>query len=209
MYALVRLTSNDQKIVDGTLDKIQHGMLEFNREGKLTKPKRNYNRRKDKMATSTVTPIKTEREVPEMVETPYGFKLKGNGKHFAQKRVFNLDTLERETKEREYDVLNLTDLNEAMKSIEDQRLLALINLGLQKEALMNAKKAIGGSNAKTVLNFINNFRNLPQFAKIEERKKQTEEVMNFIKSVTPMYDQLKQLAAESKDEDGQDDDDND
>ena len=152
--------------------------------------------------------------VPEPVKTDFGFRLKGSGEHVASKKVFDLETLEKKTLYNVYVVNNLESV-ESLDSIEPARRLALVNLGLQKEQLMQAKSAIAGGNSKTVNDFINQFRFLPNFSKLvadglegeaksKARKTQTAAIVSFIKGIPQLYEQLQEAsksAPEDEDED--------
>lgn len=194
----------DVKIIDGTLDRMLGVAVQLEQRVKLSR------KRKKTMSTTQTSP--TENKLVLSEDTGFGFKLKPNGVHSASKRVFNLETLEKETKSQDYTVKNLTNAKE-LTDIKSDLLLALVNLGLQKKALMEAKAKIGGSNAKAVNDFINGFRFLPNFSalgaqdgdpadkKSAARKNQTVQIMAFIKNVPTLYDQLKQMAADANEAD--------
>lgn len=211
--------SPDAIIYEGALDRISFPVVQL-------KSKRGRPRKVKNMATTstvpeeTKTPVDYESMVGKITEdrpeipvpdpvTPYKdakFKLKGNGYHIVARKVFDLESLEKKSLHNVFKVDNFTTV-EQLENIPDEQLLALVNLGRQKEALMTAKQAIGGTNAKGVNDFINQFRFLPQFAKLaapedapasvrsEKRKAQTKSIMDFIKGYEPLYKSLKEAAA--------------
>jgi hypothetical protein len=125
----------------------------------------------------------------------------------AKKRVFDLDKFEKVTKEVQYEApVALTDVSQ-LANIESARLLSLVNKGLSREALMNAKNSIEGVSTSLIMKFIAGFRMLPQFATSkDDRKKQTAEVLSFIRSFPPIMEQLKAAALASTPEDEENED---
>jgi len=205
-------------IYEGAIDRIAFPAVQLKKRGRP--------RKEDKiMATTTTAPETVAKNFDELVgkvldekpELPVvapvdakgvSFKLKGDGYHMAARKTFDLETLEKKTQYNVYKVQNLTSTAQ-FENIPDDRLVSLVNLGFQKEALILAKKAIGGVNGKDVNDFVNQFRFLPQFAKLaapdsaaapiraEAKKKQTAEIMAFIKGYEPLYAQLKEAAAKA------------
>jgi hypothetical protein len=164
------------------------------------------------MATQTVSPdqpkktwlelIQTSKPEDGVIETPFGFKLRPNGTYKANKSVFDIEKLERETQTADYKVENLVTAEDLEKLSVDHK-LALVNLGLQRQALMEAKQSIAGYNAKAINNFINNFRFMVQFKDIKNRKDQSTEIMKFIRANQPLMETLKVIGNEP-DEDEED-----
>jgi hypothetical protein len=239
-------TAENVKIVDGALDNLIRNGVQLK-----SRTKRPYKlRRAKKMATSNTAvvedsaktvetvqppnytvgvPQEVEPNTPEidLVPTEYGFRIRGDGDHKVVKKIFDLDTLEKKQKYNVFTVKNVTEKSE-LAAMDSARLLALVNLGLQKESLMQAKKAIGESaNAKAVNDFVNNFRFLPQFAKLAaeekapaeiksaKRKEQTQAIMSFIHTIPGLFEDLKEAAkqkpvkVEGAPETSEDEDDND
>lgn len=210
------------KIVDGALDKLLADGVQLK-----SRTKRPYKKRGKKTMATTNTAVsendtaKTEQTAPnyqlgvpqdEKPNTPelsleateYGFKIRENGDWAVAKKIFDIETLERKTRYNTFHVKNVTEKAQ-LQEMDSARLLALVNLGLQKESLMKAKSDIGKiGNAKAVNDFVNNFRFLPQFDKItkdateankaEKRKEQTVAIMAFINTIPGLFDQLKEAA---------------
>lgn len=216
------LAENNLKIVDGALDKLLADGVQLK-----SRTKRPYKKRGKKTMATTNTVVsendtaKTEQIAPnyklgvpqdEKPNTPelsleateYGFKIRENGDWAVAKKIFDIETLERKTRYNTFHVKNVTEKAQ-LQEMDSARLLALVNLGLQKESLMKAKSDIGKiGNAKAVNDFVNNFRFLPQFDKItkdateankaEKRKEQTVAIMAFINTIPGLFDQLKEAA---------------
>jgi hypothetical protein len=189
---------NNANILDGRLDRKLAGLLSLD-SSKATKKER-----KRKMATSTVNPTEQKKTWLEqiidpkqdgVVETPFGFKIRPNGEYEARKSVFDIDKLERETVTAKYQIKNLVTA-EDLEKLPVEHKLALVNLGLQRQALMEAKQTIAGFNAKAVNNFINNFRFMVQFKDIQNRKEQSTEIMKFIRANPPLMETLKVIGNE-------------
>ena len=214
------LAENNLKIVDGALDKLLADGIQLK-----SRTKRPYKKRGKKTMGTVNTAVeetaKTEQTAPnyklgvpqdEKPNTPelsleateYGFKIRENGDWAVAKKIFDIETLERKTRYNTFHVENVTEKAQ-LQEMDSARLLALVNLGLQKESLMKAKSDIGKiGNAKAVNDFVNNFRFLPQFDKItagateankaEKRKEQTVAIMAFINTIPGLFDQLKEAA---------------
>jgi hypothetical protein len=206
VFSLADLTrpENNSNILDGRLDGKLNGLLSLD-SSKATKK-----RKREKMGTTQVSPeqpkktwlelIQTAKPEDGVIETPFGFKLRPNGTYKANKSVFDIVKLERETKTADYQVENKIN-EEDLKNLSIEHTLALVNLGLQRQALMEAKQSIAGYNAKAINNFINNFRFMVQFKDIKVRKEQSEKIMEFIRANPPLMETLKVIGNEPDEDD--------
>lgn len=148
------------------------------------------------MATATVTPV--------------------SNKGTAKKRVFNLDTFEKETKEVQYDKPTpLTSVDQVLE-VPAETLLKVVNIGLEREAWRNARNQISGVSPKIINQYVNTSR-MFMFTNLVEkdsegnqtpdsRKKQTQAIYSFIRSNEMILNSLKEAAARSVDSDEDDSD---
>src|SRR5581483_11098701 len=108
----------------------------------------------------------------------------------ARKRIFNLETMEKETKEVPYSGTLYKDTSE-LSNLDSDTLLKLVNIGAKRQALLEAKASIQGASAKIVNSFVNQFRMFPAFASVADRKEQTSKIMAYINSQQFLIEQLK------------------
>ena len=224
---------NNIKIVEGALDKLIEDAVEYK-----SRPKRSYRKRMNKMSTTLTAPAETKQEAknyelgvptytkpntsiiplvtPDTVKdgekSKFTFKIRGNGDYSVSKKIFDLEKMEKLVKFNTYNVSAIKDFSD-IEAMDKDRAIALMNLGLQKESLVTAKQAIGGGNTKGVTDFINNFRNLPQFvsmvdpklegeAKTIARAAQAKAILEFVKKIDVLWAQLELLLkSEDVDED--------
>lgn len=83
----------------------------------------------------------------------------------------------------------------------EEKLVTLVNKALRRQFLFDQKELLGSDNPnlignkKVVNQFVNAFRQLPQWAKLEkDRSKQTNEILSFIRSNEVLLTQLKEAA---------------
>jgi len=232
---------NNIKIVEGALDKLIEDAVEYKSRGNQpTHIKKIYRKRMNKMGTTTTAPTETSNKVeaknyelgvptytkpntsiiplvtPDTVKdgekSKFTFKIRGNGDYSVSKKIFDLEKMEKLVKYNTYNVSAIKDFSD-IEAMDKDRAIALMNLGLQKESLVTAKQAIGGGNTKGVTDFINNFRNLPQFvsmvdpklegeAKTIARAAQAKAILEFVKKIDVLWAQLELLLkSEDVDED--------
>lgn len=130
----------------------------------------------------------------------------------AKRRVFDLDKFERVTVEVKYSVpAPLTDVSQ-VSSIPAEQLLKVVNAGLKRQALLDAKASIKGTSPKIVNQMVNAWRFLPPYSDLvkkdangdvtaESRKAQTQAIFAFIKSQPAILDALKAASLAATDED--------
>ena len=227
---------NNIKIVEGALDKLIEDAVEYKSRG--NQPRQYRKKRMNKMGTTTTAPTETKVEAknyelgvptytkpntsiiplvtPDTVKdgekSKFTFKIRGNGDYSVSKKIFDLEKMEKLVKYNTYNVSAIKDFSD-IEAMDKDRAIALMNLGLQKESLVTAKQAIGGGNTKGVTDFINNFRNLPQFvsmvdpklegeAKTIARAAQAKAILEFVKKIDVLWAQLELLLkSEDVDED--------
>lgn len=131
----------------------------------------------------------------------------------AKKRVFNLDSFEKETKEVQYEVpAPFTKVDEIL-GMDETKLLAIVNEGNKRQAWKEARAKISGISPKLINQTVNTFR-MYMFQDLvekdskgevtpESRKKQTTAIYAFIRGNEQILNSLKDAAlraAASEDE---------
>lgn len=222
-------------IVNGTLDRMNDIVVELKSRQETTKKRgrkkkvmsttntvpenqaaKNYTLgevTKVKPNTSLIPPVYPDQaNLKDGEKSKFSFKIRGNGDYRVARKVFDLQAMDKVEKFNTYRIEALQNFSD-IEAMDKEKVLALVNLGLQREKLIEAKKAIGGGNTKKITDFINNFRNLPQFAsmveakaegedKTKQRAAQAKAILEFIKPMTPLQNQLEALLAEdTEDED--------
>lgn len=133
-------------------------------------------------------------------------------------RFFN-ESLQLVSKEVEVQFTPAVDAAEAMQRLgnDEKLILKALNAQLQRLAISDARKSAlaGGLSKKILLNVIKPFRSMPPWnsmvdenltgpAKSEARKKQTEALLELVKSNSVMLEAVKAASANSDDEDDDD-----
>ncbi len=137
----------------------------------------------------------------------------------AKKRIFNLDTFEKETKEVTYDLPEPLTSKEQLAGLDEKVLLQFVNSGMERQAWKDARASISGASPKMVNDTVNAFRGY-MFTDViekdaqgevtpESRKKQTQAIYAFIRSNESILNGLKaaaeRAAANENDEEDQED----
>lgn len=136
----------------------------------------------------------------------------------AKKRVFDLDKFERVAKSVNYTPPAPLTSIEQVQALDSVTVLSLVNKGLLRQALLDAKKTIQGVNPKAVNSMVNTFRMLPPYSGMvekdaegaqtpESRKKQTQAIYAFIKSNEAILQMLKDAMTAQDTEDDEDEND--
>jgi hypothetical protein len=135
----------------------------------------------------------------------------------VRRRGFDLDAFERVSLEGKISFTPLAKENfvaEALARVEgDQdRLYLLFNSAMRRDAVLTQKSTLQPDpqklpnwvpSAKVVLGFLNNFRAMAPYSKEQDRKKQTQQIIAFLKSQPALIESIKMLAlaASGSDED--------
>jgi hypothetical protein len=112
----------------------------------------------------------------------------------AKKSVFNLDTFQKESKVVEYSVPEDFTTADQLSSFSSADLLKLVNSARKRQALLDAKDSIVGANAAAVYKFISQWRVIPRYAAIEARSEQTNKILEDIKAMPVIFEDLKTIA---------------
>lgn len=155
-----------------------------------------------------------DKSMSTTVVTPTANKL------VAKKKVFDLDRFEKVTKEVQFEKpAPLTSMDQVL-NLDERQVLAIMNLGLVRDAWKQARNSIQGVSPKIINQFVNVWRMLPPYSEMvekdsdgsitkESRRRQTQAIYAFIKSQENILNSLKQAAANAPaDSDDDDDDDN-
>lgn len=223
-------TADNVNIVNGTLDRmtevgLQLESKEVKKRGRKKKMSttnttpetvvKNYTvgvPQKDKPNTSLILPVYPDAaKLKDGEKSNFSFKIRGNGDYRVSRKIFDLKSMDKTEMWNTYHIEAIEDFAD-IEAMDKEKVVALVNLGLQREKLIEAKKAIGGGNTKKVTDFINNFRNLPQFAdmvspklegekKTEARANQAKSILTFVQQLPPLWAQLEALLNEASDED--------
>lgn len=130
----------------------------------------------------------------------------------AKRRVFDLDKFEKVTKEVKYDIPTPLKTIEEVQALDSEKVLKLVNAGLKRMAMVDAKNSIAGVNLKAVNQMVNTFRLLPPYSGMaqkdasgeitkESKKAQTQAIYAFIKSNEAILTMLRDAMTATTDED--------
>lgn len=144
--------------------------------------------------------------------TPQTTEAKASNKLVAKKKVFDLDKFEKVSKEVEYEKPAPVKTMDEVLNLPEDKVLRIVNLGLQRDAWKEARNSIAGVSPKIINQFVNVWRMLPPYSQMiekdesgadtkESRRKQTQAIYSFIKSQEQILESLKAAAASSTDED--------
>lgn len=153
---------------------------------------------------------KNDMSETQVTEAPAVVKAK------AARRIFDLDKFERVRKEVEYEVPSALTSIEEVQALDPAKLLLIVNAGLKRQALLEAKASIQGVNPKVVNQMVNTFRLLPPYSGMVEKaedgsvtkdskKKQTLAIYSFIKSNEAILQMLKDAMSTAVEEDEDED----
>ena len=141
-----------------------------------------------------------DKSMSTTVVTPTANKL------VAKKKVFDLDKFEKVTKEVQFEKpAPLTSMDQVL-NLDEKQVLAIMNLGLVRDAWKQARNSIQGVSPKIINQFVNVWRMLPPYSEMtekdgngdvtkESRRKQTQAIYAFIKSQENILESLKAAAA--------------
>jgi len=131
----------------------------------------------------------------------------------AKANLFDLDKFERVTFEKEYEFTPVESMEKALEAVsnDQEKLLDVINTGLRRVALSEAKASLRNDSRvspKVVGGFINQLKPLyPAKNDSKEAKKaQTQAIYAFIRSQEHMLALIKQIAAATANQDEDEDD---
>lgn len=136
----------------------------------------------------------------------------------AKKKVFDLDKFEKVTREVSFEKpAPLTSMDQIL-NLDEKRVLAIVNLGLVRQAWKDARNSIQGVSPKIINQFVNVWRMLPPYSEMvekaedgsvtkESRRKQTQAIYAFIKSQESILNSLKQAAANASNNDDDEEED--
>lgn len=136
----------------------------------------------------------------------------------AKKKVFDLDKFEKVTKEVQFSKpAPLTSMDQIL-NLPEKDVLAIVNLGLVRNAWKEARNSIQGVSPKIINQFVNVWRMLPPYSEMvekdadgsptkESRRKQTQAIYAFIKSQDQILASLKAAAANATNDEEEEEDD--
>lgn len=142
--------------------------------------------------------------------------IKGATEVTFKKRAFDLNKFERVSLEGKFTYVPVTSLEEAMAKVDNdtEKFMDLVNAGLKREQLMDAKASLtlGDPNivasAKAIMQFAANFKAVPPYSKIADKKEQKKAIFAFIRSNEGLMAALRTIAAATPDvADDEDEDD--
>lgn len=151
-----------------------------------------------------------------MSTTTNEVKLAAN-ERIAKRRVFDLDKFEKVTKEVKFTLPEKLTSIEQVQAMDAEKVLKLVNAGMNREALIEAKNSIQGVNLKAVNQMVNTFRLLPPYSGMavkdangevtkESKKTQTQAIYAFIKSNEAILTMLKDAMTAGSDEEEEEED---
>lgn len=139
--------------------------------------------------------------MPEQTSTPEVEKI------VVKRRGFDLDSFERKSLEGEIEFTPLPKDSYIAASLEavggdTEKHYALINSAMRRNAILTKKSSLQPPStmpnwipsAAAVMSFVNNFRNVPPFNAITERKEQTKAIVASLKAQPALMEALKTLA---------------
>lgn len=137
----------------------------------------------------------------------------------AKRRVFDLEKFEKVTKEVKYNIPSPLKTIEEVQALDSEKVLKLVNAGLKRMAMVEAKNSIQGVNLKAVNQMVNTFRLLPPYSGMaekdsngevtkESKKTQTQAIYAFIKSNEAILQMLKDAMTATSTEEEEEEEEN-
>lgn len=116
----------------------------------------------------------------------------------ARRRVFNLDTFAKETKEVNYDFPQ-TESDEDLVAFTTADYRKFADLYLRRKALADAKAKIQGASTSVVAKILAGYKVMPEFAadKFKNRTEQDVAIIEKIKSIPALFEFVKAQAQEA------------